>query len=187
MCGLLATALGLYAVCVARAQPGSEQPQPGSQPAPQPAPQPASLSSPTNDLDAFMASVLERRSQNWRTLRDYVLNEKEHFELLGPGCALLFGTQREFIWYLRDGVLVRSPVRFDGVKIGDDERKRYEENWTRREHQREERRARRLGHDNAAAPVDARIDGEAADDEESGGRAPRQATDVAARAHEGIE
>ena len=75
-----------------------------------------------NDLDAFMARVLQRRSENWKTLHDYVLNEKEHFDLLGPGRARLFGSNREFTWYLRDGTLVRSPVRFDGVNIGADER-----------------------------------------------------------------
>jgi hypothetical protein len=98
---------------------------------------------PTNDLDAFMARVLERRSENWKALKDYVLNEKEHFELLGPGRELLFGTRREYTWYLREGTLVRSPVRFDGVAIGPDERKRYEDNWTKDERQRDARRARR--------------------------------------------
>jgi hypothetical protein len=115
----------------------------------------------TNDLDAFMARVLQRRSENWKTLHDYVLNEKEHFELLGPGRARLFGSLREFTWYLRDGVLVRSPVKFDGVAIGVDERKRYEDNWTKEEQQREQRRAER--------------------------RVRRDSTDVAALAREGAE
>ena len=97
-----------------------------------------------NDLDAFMARVLQRRSENWKTLRDYVLNEKEHFDLLGPGRARLFGSNREFTWYLRDGMLVRSPVKFDGVTIGGDERKRYEDDWAKREAHREERHASRM-------------------------------------------
>jgi hypothetical protein len=196
MCGLLAATL----VCVARAQ----QPQPESHPRPESQPPSQSKSqppsqlqpqstlqpSPTNDLDQFMARVLERRSQNWRTLRDYVLNEKEHFELLGPGRAHLFGTQREFTWYLRDGVLVRSPVRFDGVKIGDTERKRYEDNWTRQEHQREERRARRLARANpagagASAATETSSDGEP--DENGDGRTRGQVGDVAALAREGAE
>jgi hypothetical protein len=209
MCALLAPALGLYLVCVARAQQPQPQspPQPQSQPPSQPQSKPESKpqsnpqlkpqSSPTNDLDRFMARVLERRSQNWRTLRDYVLNEKEHFELLGPGRALLFGTQREYTWYLRDGVLVRSPVRFDGVKIGDDERKRYEDHWTAQERQREERRARRLARANASAgtgastgagasaAADTSSDGEP--DENENGRMRGQAGDVAALAREGAE
>jgi hypothetical protein len=101
-----------------------------------------------NDLDAFMARVLERRADNWKILRDYVLNEKEHVEVFAPGRKLLFGTQREYTWYLRDGTLVRSPVRFDGVAIGDAERKKYEETWSKEEGQREEREARRKAHQN---------------------------------------
>jgi hypothetical protein len=97
-----------------------------------------------NDLDAFMARVLQRRSENWRTLHDYVLNEKEHFEVLGPGRARLFGSDREFTWYLRDGILVRSPLRFDGVAIGDHDRKAYEDTWARQEQHRAERRERRM-------------------------------------------
>jgi hypothetical protein len=109
----------------------------------------ASAHQPANDLDALMARVLEHRSENWRALKDYVLNEKEHFELLGPGRELLFGTRRDYTWYLRDGTLVRSPVRFDGVGIGAEERKKYEDNWLREEHQREERRAQRHRDDDA--------------------------------------
>jgi hypothetical protein len=96
-----------------------------------------------NDLDAFMARVLQRRSENWKTLHDYVLNEKEHFDLLGPGRMRLFGQLREYTWYLRDGVLVRSPVKFDGVAIGLDERTRYEEKWGREERERDTRRTQR--------------------------------------------
>ena len=108
----------------------------------------------STDLDAFMARVLERRSENWKALKDYVLNEKEHFELLGPGRARIFGINREYTWYLRDGLLVRSPVRFDGVAINADERKKYEDNWTREERHRDERRARRNAHADAAADDD---------------------------------
>jgi hypothetical protein len=96
-----------------------------------------------NDLDAFMARVLQHRSENWKVLHDYVLNEKEHFDLLGPGRARMFGTHREFTWYLREGTLVRSPVRFDGVTISQDARKKYEDDWQRREQEREKRRDER--------------------------------------------
>lgn len=123
--------LGLLAVTVGVSSGAAQQATP-------PASAPA-----LGDLDAFMARVLQRRSENWKTLRDYVLNEKEQFELLGPGRARLYGSLREFTWYLRDGVLVRSPVKFDGVAIGVDERKRYEDNWTKEEQQRELRRAER--------------------------------------------
>ena len=44
---------------------------------------------------------------------------------------------------MRDGVHVRSPVRFDGVAIGDEDRRKYEDRWLKRERERLERKARR--------------------------------------------
>ena len=100
----------------------------------------------------------QRRSENWKTLRDYVLNEKEHFDLLGPGRARLFGTNREFTWYLRDGVLVRSPVRFEGVSIGAEESKKYEDDWRHQEDQREVNRRVRAERRAAKAEAEGRED-----------------------------
>ncbi|MGE5814972.1 MAG: hypothetical protein ACM36C_10835, partial [Acidobacteriota bacterium] len=85
-------------------------------------PKPAS----TNDLDRFMEQVLARREVNRRTLNDYVLDETESFEILGPGRAPLSRMKREYTWYVRDGMHVRSPVRFDGVAVGDEARDEYE-------------------------------------------------------------
>jgi hypothetical protein len=132
-----------------------------------------------NDLDAFMARVLQRRSENWKTLHDYVLNEKEHFDLLGPGRARLFGSNREFTWYLRDGLLVRSPVRFDGVTIGAEERKKYEDNWRREEEQREERVRERARRRAEQARTETR--------EETREEARGDAGDLAALARDGAE
>ena len=98
------------------------------------APQPAS------ELDAFMQKVLERREFNQQTLRQYILDETEAFEILGPGRWPLYRTKREFTWYLRDGIHVRSPLEFNGVSIGPEERDRYERNWVERERQRVERK-----------------------------------------------
>ena len=53
---------------------------------------------------------------------------------------MLEGFHREFTWYVRDHILVRSPVRYDGVTIGEAERVEYERTWLRREQRREERR-----------------------------------------------
>ena len=39
------------------------------------------------DLDAFMARVLARRDDNWKKLQQYVLDERETFQMLGPGGA----------------------------------------------------------------------------------------------------
>ena len=52
----------------------------------------------------------------------------------------VYRQKREFTWYVRDGLHVRSPVRFDGVTVGDDERKEYEDDWVKRERERLERK-----------------------------------------------
>lgn len=96
------------------------------------------------EIDAFMVRVLEQRARTWRTLHDYVLDERERFEFLGPGHLPLYGMTREFTWYVRDGYLVRSPVRHDGVAVPDADRRRFEEQWLRQEQEREQRRLERL-------------------------------------------
>ena len=104
-----------------------------------------------SDLDALMARVLARRDDNWKKLQQYVLDERETFQLLGPGGRRLYGFQREYLWFPRDPStslgagprFVRSPVSADGVPIGEEQRRREEERWVRREEQREKRRAER--------------------------------------------
>jgi hypothetical protein len=94
---------------------------------------------PRTDLDVFMARVLERRNENWKKLHDYILSETERFTLSGPGRVPLYGFRREYSWYVRDGYLIRSPIRFDGVTIAESERRRYEEHWLSEEKAREAR------------------------------------------------
>jgi hypothetical protein len=91
---------------------------------------------PRTELDAFMEKVLARREQNRLTLQQYVLDEAERFEILGPGRVPLYRLHRDYTWYVRDGLHVRSPVRLDGVTVGDQERTEYEERWARRERKR---------------------------------------------------
>ncbi len=94
-------------------------------------------------LDAFMARVLEHRDEAWKKLHDYVLSETERFEITGPAGVRLQGMRHEFSWYVRDGYLIRSPIRFDGVTIPESERRKYEENWLKEEQSREAKRAER--------------------------------------------
>jgi hypothetical protein len=96
-----------------------------------------------NELDAFMEKVLKRRDINRRTLEQYILDDSEQVEVLGPGKMPVFRQKREFTWYVRDGLHVRSPVRFDGVTVGDAARTEYEETWIRRERRRLEQKAAR--------------------------------------------
>ena len=97
----------------------------------------------TSELDAFMEKVLARREVNRQVLKQYVLDEVEGFEVLGPGRAPLHRTRREFTWYVRDGVHVRSPVRFNGVPLDEEARTRYERNWLEREQRRAEERTKK--------------------------------------------
>ena len=98
---------------------------------------------PTNDLDTFMSKVLARRKVNLDALKDYVLNDVEQMEVFGPGDYTLFRDKREYVWYVRDGLHVRSPMRFNGVTIGNTERKEYEDKWVKSEQKRQEKEKQR--------------------------------------------
>jgi hypothetical protein len=98
-----------------------------------------------SDLDRLMADVLARRDDNWKKLQQYTLNEDQTFRLVGPMQTPLFGTRREYIWVPREGFFVRSPLRVDGVTIGDAERRREEDEFLERERTRERRRGARQG------------------------------------------
>ena len=102
---------------------------------------PASIDA-QSDLDAFMEKVLARRDDNWKKLQQYVLEEKEGFDLTGPGRFPLWGMRREYTWFIRDGIFVRSPVSADGVKLSEEDRRKAEEQWLRRQRNREEREKR---------------------------------------------
>jgi hypothetical protein len=90
-----------------------------------------------------MEKVLARRDVNRRTLDQYVLDETESFEILGPGRWPLHRTRRDYTWYVRDEMHVRSPVRFNGVKVGEEARDRYETTWIQRERARQERKLKK--------------------------------------------
>src|SRR5262245_8132011 len=84
------------------------------------------------DLDAFMREVLSHRDENWKKLQQYVLDEREQIQLRGRNLQPIWGERREYTWYIRDGFFVRSPVRFNGVEIGESERREYEAEYLRR-------------------------------------------------------
>ena len=104
--------------------------------------------SPPTDLDRFMERVLARRDDNWKKLQQYILDEREVLQLDGPGGAPLYGFVREYSWFVKEGFFVRSPVKADGVAIGEAERRRYEADWLARARRREER-ATAAGQENA--------------------------------------
>lgn len=122
------TALLFAAFAVAIASPG-----PGA----------ASVVFAQTDLDAFMQQVMARRDDNWKKLQQYILDEKQEIDFRGPARIPLWGERREFTWYIKDGFFVRSPVKVNGAAVSEDDRRKYEASYLRREQQREKRRQER--------------------------------------------
>jgi len=108
-----------------------------------------SVLSAQNDLDAFMQQVVARGDDNWKKLQQYVLDEREVLDLRGPGNTRLWGEDREYTWFIRDGYFIRSPLKFNGVTIGEDDRRKAEAEYLRRV-QRRDARGRQAGPENAA-------------------------------------
>jgi hypothetical protein len=91
------------------------------------------------DLDAFMKDVVARRDDNWKKLQQYILDERQEMILNGPGNARLWGEQRDYTWFVRDGFFVRSPVRVDGASVSEDDRRKAEDQYLRRTQRRDAR------------------------------------------------
>jgi hypothetical protein len=125
-----------------------QTPDPAAPPAPgplaaTPPAAPAGPPAPAGDLDALMARVLAHRDETWKRLNDYVLDEREALEIFAPGRLPLHRARSEYTWFVREGVLVRSPVRSNGVTVREDDRRQYEANWLAGERRREARRRER--------------------------------------------
>ena len=106
------------------------------------------------NLDAFMKDVLARRDENWKKLQQYILDEKEKMEVRAVGGMPVWGERREYQWYVRDGYFVRSPITADGVKISDDERQKYEDNFLKRVKAREKAEAEKSKGGAAEVPAE---------------------------------
>ena len=92
-----------------------------------------------NDLDEFMRQVVARRDENWKKLQQYVFDEREQFDLRGPTRIPLWGERRDYTWFIRDGFFVRSPVKINGVTIGDADRRKAEAVYLERAQERDKR------------------------------------------------
>ena len=95
-----------------------------------------------SDLDAFMERVLASRDQNWKKMQQYILEEDERLNVTALDGRRVYGFDREYTWFIRDGYFIRSPLKFDGVTISEAERAAYEARFLRREKRREERALR---------------------------------------------
>lgn len=98
-----------------------------------------------NEIDTFMEQVLERRDENRVRLHEYVLDEREVFQVVGPGGTPLQSADREYSWFVLDGHLIRSPRRVNGVDVSETERREFEADWLRQEQRRAENPERRRG------------------------------------------
>jgi hypothetical protein len=95
------------------------------------------------DLDAFMRQVLAKRDENWKKLEQYVLDEHEKVDVIGPGLVPMMGQRRDYRWYIRDGYFVRSPLVFDGIAVSEADRKRFEDDFLKQAKASEQRAAAR--------------------------------------------
>lgn len=96
-----------------------------------------------SEIDAFMEQVLSRRVRNWEDLYRYTVRDRESFEIRGPLGVPIESFRAEYVWYVRDGYMVRSPQEINGVAVGDEERERFESRFLERLKRREEERRER--------------------------------------------
>ncbi len=112
-------------VCLLAAVPAFAQSPPGGgQPGPAGKTQP-----PGNDLDAFMTKVLERRDIDWERLRNYVFSERETVEFKASFLPALENIRKEYLWRVRDGYIVRTPIKANGVSVSKEEQTKAENEW----------------------------------------------------------
>ena len=95
------------------------------------------------DLDTLMSQVLERRDENWKKLQQYTLSERETLQITALAVLRLFGFEREYLWFPREGFFVRSPLKADGVAVDEDRRRREEAEWLRNARNSEKQRQER--------------------------------------------
>lgn len=96
---------------------------------------------PVEDIDTLMKRALERRHENWDQLHDYFCRERAILTMEGSLDGVpIQGFEREYLWFVKDGYIVRSPVTADGVPVSAEEREREEAQWIERVKKREKER-----------------------------------------------
>jgi hypothetical protein len=99
---------------------------------------------PANDLDEFMARVMQNRELDHEALRHYIFSEKEALDIKGPEIAALESFHREYDWFVRGEYVVRSPVRIDGVSVSTGDQVAAEQAWIERQKKQRERAGKDL-------------------------------------------
>ena len=97
---------------------------------------------PAEDIDTFMKKVLEQRDTNWEQYYNYFCKERAVISIEGsiPGVPVQ-GLSMEFLWFVRDGYVVRSPLSVDGVAVSVSSRESAEKKWIERLKERESNRS----------------------------------------------
>jgi hypothetical protein len=91
---------------------------------------------PESDLDALMVKALKRRDLDWDRLHNYLFRERESLELRAFDATPRESIRREYVWLVRDGYLVRSPIRVNGVELSKEEQARAERKWIEQQKKR---------------------------------------------------
>src|SRR3954471_18335845 len=92
-----------------------------------------------NDLDAFMRQVVAKRDANWKKLQQYIFDEREQLDVRGTQRVPVWGERRDYTWFVRDGFFIRSPVKINGVTIGEADRRKFEATYLKQAQEREKR------------------------------------------------
>ena len=91
------------------------------------------------DLDAFMRQVVAKRDANWKKLEQYIFDEREVLDVRGAQRVPIWGERREYTWFVRDGFFIRSPIKINGVTIGEGDRRKFEAGYLKQAQEREKR------------------------------------------------
>ena len=76
-----------------------------------------------------MQQVLAHRDDNWKKLQQYILDESEQVQLMGPNRRTIWGERKDYTWFIRDGFFVRSPLKVNGGTVSDADRRKYENDF----------------------------------------------------------
>lgn len=117
-----------------------------------------------SEIDKFMEKVLDKRKNNWDQLYNYIFTEKDTFKLIGnienPAAQAYTG---EWHWRVKEGFMVRSPYKINGVEVSQEEREKAEAAWIKERKKQKENDERK---EKGLAPLE--DENEESDEDEAG-------------------
>jgi len=103
-----------------------------------------------------MVKALARRNDDLQQLQQFSVDELESLDVYGPDNMPVWGERRDFAWFVRDGFYVRSPLKVNGVTLSAGQRRKAEDEYLKRAHDRASSRGAAAAQE-AAVPTD--VDG----------------------------